>query len=215
MTTSENNIDQDELIALLPWYLNGTLEEKEQQAVEQLLESSQAARDELAVLKKIQQQVLSEDSDDVASELGWQRLKRDMRAADAKQVSSSLPQASNSHWYKMAGMAAVLVICVQFGLLWKHVIQPADVELLGGGQTTQVETVSEGIYFQVQFDAAADWQEINALLGSMQAEIVQGPSALGLVMIRLPASAENSEESLLELLMAQTVIQHVQSVDGE
>lgn len=215
MTTSENNIDQEALLALLPWYLNGTLDEKEQRAVEQLLEHSQSARDELAVLKKIQQQVLSEKTGDAPSELGWQKLKRDIKAADARQVNVTTSKGGGN-WYKMAGVAAVLVICVQFGLLWKHTVQPVDVELLGGAQNAQTDILkAEGLYFQARFEETADWQAINALLDAVQGEIIQGPSALGLVTIRVPIKEQEKEAALLDFLATQAVIQHVQLVESE
>ena len=157
----------DEIMQLLPAYANGTLSGEEKTRVEAALQASDTLRKELDFLNAVRM-AAKDQAVESPTEWGWQRLQRDIRkSAPARRTADNV--------WKIAAIAAALVVVVQFGFI---------TEQLG---TVEYQTLSGSIsgenLVQVRFSPDARQQDIQQLLVGVKADIVSGPSASGLYHI--------------------------------
>ncbi|WP_101759120.1 hypothetical protein [Oceanicoccus sp. KOV_DT_Chl] len=194
----------EEIINLLPWYVNDTLSEDERKQVEQLLTRSEEAREEEAFLRSLSQHVQSEAAAPV-SELGWKRLQRDIRAEEKAPVRD---------WWKPGiAAAATVMLALQVGL-W--VQQPA-VDNNSRLLSQALQGVQERHWLlQVEFKDESSWQAVAELINNIDGRVVDGPSSIGLVRIALPIDNKRftSAQQLLDWLQQQPQILHA-AVEGE
>lgn len=193
----------DDLRALLPWYLNGTLAADERERVEALLERSAAAREELAGLRQLapalqQAEQQYSNAHNAPDELGWARLQRSLQQE---------PTAARRDWWKPSlAAAAALVVALQLGILMRPAPTDTDWQLQSGGPQ---QVLSGGYRVQLRFVEHAQWQQVRGLLLEVDAVLVDGPSALGVVQVHVPADRRFADgQALLQWLQQQPVVQH-------
>nr|WP_298145069.1 hypothetical protein [uncultured Pseudomonas sp.] len=204
--------DNDQrLLELLPWYLNGTLDTAEREQVEALLARSAAAREELQVLRDLAAAVrLDEQATNLRQpapgELGWARLQRSLR-----QETAAAPRRD---WWKPGlAVAAALVVALQIGILARPAGTDSDWRLQSGG--AQQQLLSGGYRLQLRLVDSAQWQQIRELLLEVDALLIDGPSALGVVQVYVPADPRFSDgKALLLWLQQQPVVQHAALMSG-
>lgn len=187
----------EEIEQLLPWYINDTLEAEEKAAVEALLDRSESARAELAFLRSLSQQIVEEERP-APSELGWYRLKRELR--------QSQPSVTQRWWRPGVAAAAAVIMALQVMIVTQQP-EPYDATLLGN-PVQQAE--QSGWLLQIQFDPGYSWEAISTTIHSMQGRIVDGPSSLGIVRVQVPKDQAQfpTKAQLLAWLEQQTGITH-------
>lgn len=196
--------DDRALLELLPWYLNGTLTGSELAAVEALLLRSAEAREELEVLRRLATAVREQEQQCHGEqvppyEMGWARLQRSLQ-------QESRGAARRDWWKPGLAAAAALVVALQLGILMRPAQVDSDWQLQGGGQE---QLLSGGYRVQLRFVEHAQWQQIRALLLELDAVLVDGPSALGIVQLHVPADRRFADgQALLQWLQQQAVVQH-------
>ena len=197
-----SEIDDRALLELLPWYLNGTLDPQERANVEALLLRSAEAREELEVLRRLAAAVREQEhgaGQPAPFELGWARLQRSLQ-------QEARPAPRRDWWKPGLAAAAALVIALQLGILMRPAQTDSDWRMLSGGQE---QVLSGGYRVQLRFVEHAQWQQIRALLLELDAVLVDGPSALGVVQVHVPADARFADgQALLQWLQQQAVVQH-------
>jgi hypothetical protein len=197
-----SEIDDRALLELLPWYLNGTLDPQERANVEALLLRSAEAREELEVLRRLAAAVREQEhgaGQPAPFELGWARLQRSLQ-------QEARPAPRRDWWKPGLAAAAALVIALQLGILMRPAQTDSNWRMLGGGQE---QVLSGGYRVQLRFVEHAQWQQIRALLLELDALLVDGPSALGVVQVHVPADARFADgQALLQWLQQQAVVQH-------
>jgi anti-sigma-K factor RskA len=198
---TDNGKRDESLELLLPWYVNGTLEAEERRQVEAYLERNSDARDEVALLRELRQQVKDEKIEHSPGELGLQRLKREIKQAGAQPDGADRMTGRTvtvaSFWRPLA-VAACLAVVVQAGVMvglggWPG----SDVEIASGtaGLTPPV--------LQVTFEPGATEQEIRDVLQSAGASIADGPTALGVYNLRLVDAGTTTVDEALATLRAR------------
>lgn len=195
----------DKLIELLPWYVNGTLCGEERQAVEELLQRSAEARAEKAMLESLQDHVKAQWQSAGPGELGWKRLQKSLHTPPAGNTRAG----TDKFWNRFIAAAAVLVICLQVGIYFKPVDQSPTQVLGGDPQVHQLDAQ----LFRVVIRQDARWGDIENLLFTLQAQVVEGPSALGVVT--LAASKEADAQAILKQLTGASFIEHAQIIHHE
>lgn len=200
-----DNDDEQALLELLPWYLNGSLAAAEREQVAALLARSSEAREALEQLRQLAQAVRREEqarsTEQVPPlELGWARLQRSLGA--------ERQAARRRDWWKPGlAVAAALVLALQLGILLRPADNAGDWRLQGGGATQQ--QIAGGYRLQLRFVDHAQWQQVRGLLLEMDAVLIDGPSALGVVQVYVPADARFADDqALLRWLQQQPVVQH-------
>jgi len=166
---------------LLPYYVNGTLSDEETALIEKELADNQGLQQEIEFLQALRAQVKQQEFNTSPGELGLKRLQRSI-AAEAK--ASSTHTASNTIW-RMATVAACLMLVIQ------TVIVNFDTEtpyLAAGGKTP---TSPQGQIISVTFTPDVTEQAIRQLLLDTNAQIVDGPSAIGIYRLVVPEGHTN------------------------
>jgi anti-sigma-K factor RskA len=200
--TAENSMRDEALDLLLPWYVNGTLEGEERRQVEAYLERSSHARDEVALLRALRQQVKDEAIEASPGELGLQRLKRQLQAQAPQQAGDRLAGRTftvASFWRPLA-VAACLAVVIQAGVmigLGGYGISEGEVTTATGGSAAVL---------QVTFAPDATEQEIRDVLQSAGATIADGPNALGVYRLRLVEEGGSVDEALATLRASGDVV---------
>ena len=201
-----NHEENDEaLLALLPWYLNGRLEAAEQAQVKALLERSEQARVELDTLQGLAAAVRVEEAkrnrqQTVPTELGWARLQRSLAQP------AIAPKARRDWWRPSLAAAAALIVALQVGILSRPASLESDWQLQSGGT---VQQLTGGFRVQVRFVDHAQWQQVRAFLLDIDGVLIDGPSALGVMQVYVPTSSRFADaQVMLSYFKQQPVVQH-------
>ncbi len=194
----------NELYELLPWYLNGSLAPDERAEVEALLSRQPEARARLEELRALAEVVREEEQrlqreNPLPLAMGWARLQRDIAPP---------PTPSRVPWRPALAAAALLVITLQSALLLRG---PAPQEAAWQPLSGQMNSkpMAGGYRVQLRLVDSARWQQVRELLQQLNAEVVEGPSAMGVLQVQVPANARFQDgRALLQWLQQQPEVQH-------
>ena len=214
-----NKLSEQECVALLPWYLNNTLAADERQALQEQLQQSADLQVRLQELQLLRDHLPKQLDDYPAAQLGWTRLQKQLHSE--KQLGTQHPSRnpSQNNWSKLAAIAALLVLSIQVG--WFAAMQRDagdNIQLLGGSPVV-VPTNSQVL--QLQLDPSASWQDVVALVNALNADVVQGPSAAGIIHLRfavdqvvIDGQPAANTDAVLQWLRAQPLVQHAALESG-
>ena len=179
---------------LLPWYVNGTLDEADRKWVEQHLAAHPEAREELAWHQALQAHV-KQDAPAVPATVGLARtlhLIRGDRPTVGEWITGFFASLGMRPGLALAGVA---LMAVQGGLIY-HLLQP------GEDDTVQIRAVgpgpaAAGPLLKLQFAPGAREVDIRLALVAVQGDVAAGPGPQGDYFVRVPAGKE--AESLAQL----------------
>ncbi|MCW5623418.1 MAG: hypothetical protein KIT73_01710 [Burkholderiales bacterium] len=163
---------------LLPWFVNGTLDEAGRHTVEAGLEASatlRAERDWLVALRRdVQAETIAAPDDAGLAQL--------MQRIDGERPANvvSLPVAKRARWF-----APVLALAASLVLGQAIVIGVLLGERDEGFRPLSGPTATAGDRIQIRFQPEATEAQIRTLLLDIDGDIVAGPGALGLYTIRV------------------------------
>lgn len=192
------NEDKDEALdLLLPWYVNGTLAGEELRQVEAYLARSSHARDEVALLRELRQQVKDETREAGPGELGLQRLKRQIKQDAGRAGQSARRTAAVAGFWRPLAVAACLAVVVQAGVMIGLTGGPgSEVDIAGGSADLGAPML------QVTFAPDATEMEMRDVLQAAGASIADGPNTLGVYRLRLVDAGSTTVEEALATLRA-------------
>jgi len=231
-------VNRQEAQELLPWFVAGTLDDAERQAVQAFIDSGEIAAEELAELAFLNESVAAVGVEEPTYDP--QILQRALRQLDgvaqapradvpdrlSKPDSSSDPAArpqsapagvfarmlERLQWSLTPPLARV-AIAAQFALLLglaaALMLSEGPREGTGDGGFEVVAGAVAGD-FTIAFTPAATAEQIGQLLRDQHASIVAGPSALGIYTLAVPDRA--TTEQVLHALQASPVTRFVQRV---
>ncbi len=166
------DVVHNEVSELLPFYVNGTLDQSERQIVEGALIADSKLRAELSVLQRVRKAVQDDDLGGSPGELGLARLKRD------------LSRATPSRWLRAAAIAAAFALGAVSSVLTTTLLSHDS----NGYSQAGAPLVGNQLVVAFRPDATAD--QIVSVLLSHGAMISDGPSAIGLYRISIPEGAD-------------------------
>lgn len=181
---------------LLPWYVNQTLAPEEHAVVAAHLEYCDHCRSEVALLQKLREQI-KQETPTPTNELGLQRLRRDIKREQGS--TAGLPG-----WLRPAMAAGILVVVMQSAMLVNF--WPRSIPM------TPLGVQYEGVVLQLTFVSTTTEGDIRKMLNAIHAQLIGGPSALGIYRIRLgiDTSAEQEiNDRIVALQARQDVVTHV------
>ncbi len=206
-----------ELMKLLPFYANHTLDEQENLSVEDYLARSDKARQELVFVSRLRDAIKKQPGVNPPGELGLKRLQRDISlntAAEMSQGSDAGKSASEravnaqlsargqgvAFWWRHVAVAACLTLAVFAGLSvesWQ-----------GDSNEAQLAGSGNGPSLQVTFKPQATEAAIRSLLLDAGLTIKEGPSSLGIYYLGLESSANGAtlKSALRKLQTHQDIV---------
>lgn len=213
-----------EAVQLLPWLANGTLAAEERERTEAHLESCAACREELALWRDMSAELArAEESAPAPHPVQLERLlgRLEFGVVEAEDpdelgsVESSAPPARVAAWPR----AARWVLAAQFAALALLAVAtfaprswaPVPYRTLADPAPPAAGSPE----LRVVFDPATSEARVRELLRSIGAEIVAGPSPLGVYTLSLPA--RDTAEPLgwvVEHLRSQREIRFVEPARG-
>ncbi len=178
---------------LLPFYANGSLSSEEKTSVEHGLKHNPELAEELEFLTRLRTQMQETPQEKSPGELGWKRLEKMIRVEKQKsdwfsQLAARVSDQDNKAWRAVA-LAACLLLMVQTVHVWQSPQQ----------DLTAASSSVEGAAITIMFAPNASEKDIRELLVTLDLQIVEGPSALGVYQL----SAEGDIEQKLEVLRAR------------
>ena len=194
---------------LLPWYLNGTLQEDERRQVDQHLSSCAACRAELDELAQLNVQLhevyaaQSEPSTQIQRAVLAQ-VQREASEKGAKPVTGSAWLNGLDNWFRSlfiprwAPALAVTLLVAQLGLLLWSLTLPAlsdQVTTRGIGAPT--------VRLRVVFQEAASERQIRVLVQGVHGRIVDGPALDGAYIMEVPAGDGTAAQKKVDALRSQ------------
>ncbi|MBC7608785.1 MAG: hypothetical protein H7228_04275 [Polaromonas sp.] len=181
---------ETELRQLLPWYVNGTLDAANQRDVESLIIRSPLVASEATWLKHLREQIqnLPDEAVQRSPGAGLDTLLALIRAEQSGKVMRLPLRNRLNIWLESprkfslpVGLAAAVVLtqAAMIGALLNH--PPAE----------QLSPLSVGAsaantLLQITFKPQATEIQIRSLLASVQGDMVAGPGALGVYVLRVP-----------------------------
>ncbi|MER9076378.1 anti-sigma factor [Mesorhizobium sp. M0904] len=206
MSAAEKMSRRDEMEMLLPFYLNGSLEGTELEAIEEWLASDPAA---MAALGEAEAEFSGTAAANEAIRPPADALSRFAKALDAEAgpargpaASSWLAQAWSRFMAVPAGIAwaaaAVLLALVVTQSFVQTGNKDGDFEIAGSD-----DDLAKMPFALVKFKPDAKLSDIVAFLDKNQLTIAGGPTADGVFRLGVPAKTAADYQKLLGLIAAQ------------
>ncbi|TGQ65451.1 MAG: anti-sigma factor [Mesorhizobium sp.] len=221
MSAAEKMSRRDEMETLLPFYLNGSLEGSDLEAIEEWLASDPAA---LAALGEAEAEFSSTAAANETIRPPADALSRFARALDAEvgparkpAGSSWLAQAWGRFMAVPAGVAWAAAAALLALVMVQSLVQPGgqshDFEIAGAQ-----DDLAKMPFALVKFKPEAKMADIAGFLDANKLKIIGGPTADGVFRLAIPATTAADYERLRGLIAAQplaeTVIEGRKPADG-
>lgn len=188
------------IIELLPWYINNSLDEEENRIVAEALEKDNELKKEYELLKSLSTAIKSEEIQ-TPGEMGFARLKRSIKATDKSKALTPQTGSNVSRW-KFAAIAASLLLVAQASFMLNQTDEQQYYRPLGSDTKVQ-DTIL------ITFSPGVTEQQVRDTLLESQAVIIDGPSAAGIYRVR--SSAQNRNITIQKLKSYKAIISHVQA----
>ncbi|MER8544457.1 anti-sigma factor [Mesorhizobium sp. M0684] len=206
MSAAEKMSRRDEMEMLLPFYLNGSLEGTELEAIEEWLTSDPAA---MAALGEAEAEFSDTAAANEAIRPPADALSRFAKALDAEAGPSGAPAASSwpaQAWSRFmavpAGVAWAAVAVLLALVVAQSFVQTGnrggDFEIAGSE-----DDLAKMPFALVKFKPDAKLSDIVAFLDQNQLKIAGGPTADGVFRVGVPAKTAADYQKLLGLIAAQ------------
>ena len=221
MSAAEKMSRRDEMETLLPFYLNGSLEGSDLEAVEEWLASDPAA---LAALGEAEAEFSGTTAANEAIRPPAVALSRFARAFDAEAGPARAPASSS--WLAQAwgrfmavpvGVAWAAAAVLLALIMVQSFVQPG-----GKGRDFEIAGAEDDLakmpFALVKFKPDARMSDVSGFLGSNGLKIIGGPTADGVFRLGIPAANAADYTKQIGLIAAQpftdTVIEGRKPVDG-
>lgn len=211
--------NREEIELLLPWYVNGTLDQPDAGKVEAYLERHPDMQVQLATLREDMDEAITANEtiagpsgaalDGLMRQIEAEAPIRHQIARTRRGFMEAVDEFLRSlspgrlGW---AAMAAAAVIMLQAGVVGTMILNPPT-----GEQTYTTASGGRpltGTFALIQFKQEASIADISAFLNEQDAEIVSGPKPGGLFRVRLSADQlpDDARQTLLARLRSNTVL---------
>ncbi|MFD2056082.1 anti-sigma factor [Mesorhizobium calcicola] len=221
MSAAEKMSRRDEMETLLPFYLNGSLEGSDLEAVEEWLASDPAA---MAALGEAEAEFSGTTAANEAIRPPADALSRFAKAFDAEAGPARAPASSS--WLAQAwgrfmavpvGVAWAAAAVLLALIVVQSLVQPG-----GKGKDFEIAAAEDDLakmpFALVKFKPDARMSDISGFLGKNGLKIVGGPTADGVFRLGIPAANAADYTKQIGLIAAQpfteTVIEGRKPVDG-
>jgi hypothetical protein len=205
----ENSAEHQEVSALIPWYVNDTLADPERQRVDAHVGSCAVCRDDLAVNKRIFEEIDAQPALDYMPVASLKRLQARLDVAQAQAAPSPVPPLEpgrNDVPWRGWMAASIAAMAVAVGLL------TADrwVQFEARAKQPNYRTVTTSIprpageVIRAVFSPSITLVELQSILDEAQLKIVSGPTEAG--VYSLASNSTLTVRSSLALLRQHSAV---------
>ena len=184
MTDNITKLSEQELSELLLKHVQGRTTSNESAAIEAAVKESPTLAEELAYYRGLSNAVKETGSGSLFDEIGWARLSKAIAAEPQTSAPESKAANDNQPFWKYAAAALAIVAALQTAFLVQSPSDTDDPVYV----TASAENGSE-FALNIMFQPDASAQQITERLKSVDGEIFEGPSAIGLYAIRFETEA--------------------------
>ncbi|HEY2679258.1 MAG TPA: zf-HC2 domain-containing protein [Steroidobacteraceae bacterium] len=205
----ENGPEHREICELLPWYVNGTLDELARHRVDAHLVLCPVCRDELTVERRVFAKI---DGETAIDYMPGPSLKRLNARLNTLQNNAGLPLAQPRNptpWHVLAA-ASVAAVTVTIGVLlidrwvqFRAPVQPAYRTVTNSAPRPRDEVI------RAVFAPSVTLVELQALLDEAQLRIVSGPSEAG--VYSLASNSDKPVRASLEQLRRHSTVRFAEA----
>jgi hypothetical protein len=168
-----------EVLELLPWYVNGTLQGEERERVRGALRSSLTCRLEYERLNRMQALMQDDDAEQAAADRGFDRLMARIQS-DAPAAAAATPRPPR--WLRLAQAAAVVALVGGAVGWWTQDAATGTSRF----RTLTTESPQQARQLRVVFAPGVSDAERMALLAPLGVRILGPPTADGVYTVELP-----------------------------
>lgn len=185
--TDEPTATQSErdALMLLPWYVNGTLEGEEREAVRRALRSSLTVRLEHDRLARLQGVMKSDDAELAATDRGFERLMARIAAQGA--AGEARPAAIRRAWRPWPLAQAAAILALASGLAWWTL---RDDAVAPGTYETLTSEPQAHPQLRLMFRANVSDAERRSMLAGLGLTPTAAPTPDGLYTLAVPEDAD-------------------------
>jgi hypothetical protein len=197
-----------EILMVLPWYVNKTLCDTEMKAVENHLKVCLTCKREMATLQKLSLAVNRADTLEAAARVSFSRIKKRIHQTEKPALALSPQKTARLHrrkWCQLLGID-LQSVALTFAVLMLAMLIPgyfvadkmlkSEFRTLSSGENTLVDRNE----IKAVFREGISPQQIQKVLDSVQGQIVDGPTSEGIYLIRIPKKPE--PEALLNTVLS-------------
>ncbi|MGO9513226.1 MAG: zf-HC2 domain-containing protein [Steroidobacteraceae bacterium] len=213
--STEDMRQHTEVAALLPWYVNGTLGERDRQRVDSHLRTCASCRDELLHERRVYQSMAAETGIEYMPAASLKRLQARLDSLEAKAAPSGVPVVEQSvrrttSWQRSVA-ASVAVMAVALSLIaadrWMH--WRARVSSPDYHTVTTSEPRSPDEVIRAVFSPTITLVELQSILDEAQLRIISGPTEAG--VYSLAANSRRPVSSSLALLRRHAAVRFAEA----
>ena len=185
MTFDPSKLSDEALSELLLAFAQGRTDAEQSQAIESVLSTDPNLAEEVAYYRGLSNALKPLRDQTTVNDLGWARLS-DAIAADQNGAATSRDAANdNQPFWKYAAAALAVVAALQTAFLVQgNSTQDEPTYITASAESTEVFALD------IMFREDAASSDVTAALRSVDAEIFEGPSALGIYAIRFETARE-------------------------
>lgn len=194
--------EHDEVAALLPWYVNGTLDAEERAKVGRHVEDCPACRQELAALRALADRIAAAPVPRRSPEAAYARLRDTLAQREAAPRAPARRGRAGRRSAAVRWVIAAMVLLLLAPWGWRQLARLAEPSFRTlSGRTPAGEPGD----VRVVFDRSMQPARIDALLEAVGGRRVGEPGPGGVYTIRLsgPAAGKPDLEAALAYLRAQ------------
>jgi len=200
---------------MLPWFVTGRLSKEDSQRIERHLEACAACRAELAEQRELCMHVRRSEPVTLAPHASLQKMLARLDDEESTELGIEMPAevavdvtATKQHkpvgyrWLAVAAAAQTVAIGLLLALLWQ---QTSEVMTAPRFATLSSSSVipADGTLLRVVFKPETSADDVKALLLSLDAQVIAGPTEAGVYTLRLPRSL-TEEETLRTLAQVRS-----------
>jgi hypothetical protein len=197
MSNTQASIDHEDVVMILPWYVNESLDSVEQDRVRIHLRDCPACRRELRSLGRIGKTLQQEDAVAVAARASFRTLQQRLGRQSVLPVRTDSRRSGKRPMIRrqivMFALAASLLL-VAFPLMftWQVEDMPAPYQTLADRSRESKQPSGQ---VRVVFAPDLTSRQIGLLLDSVGGQMVSGPNSVGAYSVRLSAQGADGNPS--------------------
>lgn len=208
-TITDNDIHQ-QIQQLLPWFINQTLAQPEQQQVEQHLKQCLVCRREWLDLQKLAEQITAHGDLEAAAAASFARLRTQLGKQQSVAAVTTTPHqpAKANRRHQIAAIAS-LSLAASLLLLIGPSISPTNTTMVNHDFTTLSTSrpaMAEQGLLRVVFAKDIANDKIFELLAQIQAQTIDQANSVGAYTIRLDAASQLTTAQALALLRSHSEV---------